>query len=74
MKVSDSLIPLPRIIKGYPLCAADKSVVEPFGIEGRIQVNQVNRLPREVFPHYLQAVPKVEAVWLAHVVPPQVLG
>ena len=62
MKVVHSFMPAPRIIERYPLSAADEGVVEPLGVEWRVEIDQIDRLIVDILAHDVEAVAKIKAV------------
>ncbi len=62
MEIIDRFRPAPCVIEGHPLRSANEGIVESFGIEGRIEIDQVYRFIGNVFPHDIKAVPEVEFI------------
>src|SRR5690242_10486841 len=61
--------PVPRIFKGCGLgmryaaiARLEETVVTRFGIEGGIEIDQVNRFVSDLVSQYVEVVPEVEAI------------
>ena len=62
MEVIDRFVPTPSIIERHPLSAADEGVVKPFGVEGRIKINEIDRLVGDILAHDIKAIAEIEPV------------